>query len=92
MLKQVTSAFAAGGALAKHIAGFNARDAQLQMAQAVADVIEHPGALVVEAGTGTGKTYAYLVPALLAGPGPRPRTTTSSPRRGVVSSGNTKLA
>ena len=67
MLKQVTSAFAAGGALAKHIAGFNARDAQLQMAQAVADVIEHPGALVVEAGTGTGKTYAYLVPALLSG-------------------------
>ncbi|MEH8017945.1 ATP-dependent DNA helicase [Rheinheimera muenzenbergensis] len=67
MRKQVASAFAPGGALAAHIAGFNARDAQLQMAQAVADVIETPGALVVEAGTGTGKTYAYLVPALLSG-------------------------
>ncbi|KUM54917.1 ATP-dependent DNA helicase [Rheinheimera sp. EpRS3] len=67
MRKQVASAFAPGGVLAAHIAGFNARDAQLQMAQAVADVIETPGALVVEAGTGTGKTYAYLVPALLSG-------------------------
>ncbi|MDX5406730.1 MAG: ATP-dependent DNA helicase [Chromatiaceae bacterium] len=67
MRKQVASAFAPGGALAAHIAGFNARDAQLQMAQAVADVIETPGSLVVEAGTGTGKTYAYLVPALLSG-------------------------
>lgn len=67
MRKQVASAFAPGGALAAHIAGFNARDAQLQMAQAVADVIETPGCLVVEAGTGTGKTYAYLVPALLSG-------------------------
>ncbi|HEX5792481.1 MAG TPA: ATP-dependent DNA helicase [Rheinheimera sp.] len=67
MRKQVTSAFAPGGALAAHITGFNARDAQLQMAQAVADVIEIPGALIVEAGTGTGKTYAYLVPALLSG-------------------------
>jgi ATP-dependent DNA helicase DinG len=67
MHKLVTAAFAPEGALAQHIAGFNARDAQLQMAQAVADVIVSPGALVVEAGTGTGKTYAYLVPALLSG-------------------------
>ncbi|WP_445766330.1 ATP-dependent DNA helicase [Rheinheimera sp.] len=67
MRKQVASAFAPGGALSAHIAGFNARDAQLQMAQAVADVIAAPGSLVVEAGTGTGKTYAYLVPALLSG-------------------------
>jgi ATP-dependent DNA helicase DinG len=67
MHKHVRAAFAADGALAQHIAGFNARDAQLKMAQAVADVITAPGALVVEAGTGTGKTYAYLVPALLSG-------------------------
>ncbi|MDP5189956.1 ATP-dependent DNA helicase [Rheinheimera baltica] len=67
MRKQVSSAFAPNGALAQHISGFNARDAQVEMAQAVADVIETPGALVVEAGTGTGKTYAYLVPALLSG-------------------------
>ncbi|MBK8507856.1 MAG: ATP-dependent DNA helicase [Candidatus Competibacteraceae bacterium] len=37
------------------------------MAEAVAAVIEEGGTLVVEAGTGTGKTYAYLVPALLSG-------------------------
>jgi len=67
MHKQVSAAFAPQGALAQHIAGFNAREAQLEMAQAVADVITTPGALVVEAGTGTGKTYAYLVPALLSG-------------------------
>lgn len=65
--QQVSAAFAAHGALAQHIAGFNARDAQLQMAQAVADVISTPASLVVEAGTGTGKTYAYLVPALVSG-------------------------
>ena len=65
--QQVSAAFAAHGALAQHIVGFNARDAQLQMAQAVADVIATPAALVVEAGTGTGKTYAYLVPALVSG-------------------------
>ena len=67
MRQLVNAAFAANGALASHIAGFNARDAQLQMAQAVGDVISDGGALVVEAGTGTGKTYAYLVPALLSG-------------------------
>jgi ATP-dependent DNA helicase DinG len=67
MRKQVSNAFAPTGPLAQHIAGFNARDAQVQMALAVADVIDTPGALVVEAGTGTGKTYAYLVPALLSG-------------------------
>ena len=67
MHTEVNAAFAKDGALAKNIQGFKARDAQLQMAQAVADSIREGTALVVEAGTGTGKTYAYLVPALLAG-------------------------
>ncbi|MGI5308886.1 ATP-dependent DNA helicase [Rheinheimera sp. WS51] len=67
MHNQVNAAFSATGALAKHIDGFNAREAQLDMAKAVTDIIEQSGALVVEAGTGTGKTYAYLVPALLSG-------------------------
>ncbi len=67
MHTEITAAFANDGALAKNIVGFKARDAQLQMAQAVADSIQDGSALVVEAGTGTGKTYAYLVPALLAG-------------------------
>lgn len=43
------------------------RDQQLEMAQAVAEAIEKQEMLIVEAGTGTGKTFAYLVPALLAG-------------------------
>ena len=47
--------------------GFRARDAQLEMASAICDSIRDGKALVVEAGTGTGKTYAYLVPALLSG-------------------------
>lgn len=67
MHNQVSAAFSATGALAKHIAGFNAREAQLDMAKAVTDIIQQSGSLVVEAGTGTGKTYAYLVPALLSG-------------------------
>jgi ATP-dependent DNA helicase DinG len=46
--------------------GFEARDAQLQMAAAVADVIGEGGVLLAEAGTGTGKTLAYLVPAILS--------------------------
>ena len=37
------------------------------MAEAVAEAIAEPGQLVVEAGTGTGKTFAYLLPALLSG-------------------------
>ncbi|WP_020648350.1 ATP-dependent DNA helicase [Solimonas variicoloris] len=47
--------------------GFAAREPQQRMAAAVADAFEREAALVVEAGTGTGKTYAYLVPALLSG-------------------------
>lgn len=67
MQAKVSAAFADAGALAQQIPGFKARAAQKQMALAVAESIEQGSALVVEAGTGTGKTYAYLVPALLAG-------------------------
>jgi ATP-dependent DNA helicase DinG len=67
MQHKVKAAFADDGTLARQIPGFKARDAQKQMALAVADSISTGSALVVEAGTGTGKTYAYLVPALLAG-------------------------
>lgn len=58
---------AADGLVARASAGFCERSGQLAMAEAVADTIETGGALVVEAGTGTGKTFAYLVPALLSG-------------------------
>ena len=47
--------------------GYRARDGQIEMAQAVADAIDGCGTLIAEAGTGTGKTFAYLVPALLWG-------------------------
>ncbi len=58
--------FAADGALAQAIPGFKPREAQRQMAQAVTEAVKTGGELVVEAGTGTGKTYAYLAPALRA--------------------------
>jgi ATP-dependent DNA helicase DinG len=55
-----------GGAIAKRLRNYEARPEQLAMAQAVARAIERPGHLVVEAGTGVGKSFAYLVPAILA--------------------------
>jgi ATP-dependent DNA helicase DinG len=60
-------AFAADGALAAAVPGFKLRREQLEMAEAIEAAIESTGVLVAEAGTGTGKTFAYLVPALLAG-------------------------
>jgi ATP-dependent DNA helicase DinG len=59
--------FGSGGPLEKSVAGFRQRPQQLEFAQAVLDAIESGGVLIAEAGTGTGKTFAYLVPALLAG-------------------------
>nr|WP_263009136.1 ATP-dependent DNA helicase [Cronobacter sakazakii] len=53
--------------MANAIPGFKPREPQRQMAQAVSAAIEAATPLVVEAGTGTGKTYAYLAPALRAG-------------------------
>ncbi|WP_075181964.1 ATP-dependent DNA helicase [Pantoea sp. 1.19] len=63
----MTDDFAAEGTLARAIPGFKPREAQREMAQAVTQAIDAQQSLVVEAGTGTGKTYAYLVPALRAG-------------------------
>jgi ATP-dependent DNA helicase DinG len=60
-------AFAPGGAISRALPGFEAREGQLQMAAAVADVFANGGILLAEAGTGTGKTLAYLVPAILSG-------------------------
>jgi ATP-dependent DNA helicase DinG len=63
----VELALSAGGALAAIDPHHAEREVQLAMALAVAAAIEDRSALVVEAGTGVGKTYAYLVPALLSG-------------------------
>ncbi len=62
----MTDDFAQDGQLAKAIPGFKPREPQRQMAVAVTQAIEKGQPLVVEAGTGTGKTYAYLAPALRA--------------------------
>jgi ATP-dependent DNA helicase DinG len=62
----VAAVFAPGGPLSIALDGFEARPAQLEMAAAVADVFADGGVLLAEAGTGTGKTLAYLVPAILS--------------------------
>ncbi|ATE59639.1 ATP-dependent DNA helicase [Thauera sinica] len=59
--------FAPDGPLAAAIPGFRARPQQIEMAQKIAEAIHGNRVLVAEAGTGTGKTFAYLVPALMAG-------------------------
>lgn len=63
----ILQVFEKDGLLASHIDGYHARTQQLEMALAIADAIAHNKQLVAEAGTGTGKTFAYLVPALLTG-------------------------
>ncbi len=55
------------GILARALPGWEARDEQLEMASAVAASLRAARPLLVEAGTGTGKTLAYLVPAILSG-------------------------
>lgn len=63
----VQAAFASEGVLPRTLPGFRSRPGQIEMAQAVAQTIADGGVLVVEAGTGVGKTLAYVVPALLGG-------------------------
>jgi len=71
--------FAAESPLESLLPGYQPRAAQAWMADAVADAIANREKLVVEAGTGTGKTFAYLLPVLLSG------------RRGIVSTGTKAL-
>jgi ATP-dependent DNA helicase DinG len=65
--QNISAFFAPNGALAKHIPNFRSRPQQVEMAEAIAETIKANSLLIAEAGTGTGKTFAYLVPALLAG-------------------------
>jgi ATP-dependent DNA helicase DinG len=64
---QVLEAFAPHGALSRAVDHFVPRTGQIDMAVAVARAIEGASPLVVEASTGVGKTFSYLVPALLSG-------------------------
>ena len=59
--------FGEGGTLERAIPGWRVRAQQQEMAEAVREAIDSASVLVAEAGTGTGKTFAYLVPALVAG-------------------------
>ena len=60
-------ALSEGGVLAAQLDAFTPREAQLRLAEAIADAFQQRDVLLAEAGTGTGKTFAYLVPALLSG-------------------------
>jgi ATP-dependent DNA helicase DinG len=79
LIDAVTRAFAGDGPLARALPQFEPRDGQRRMALAVARTIDGGGVLMAEAGTGTGKTMAYLVPAVLSG------------RRVLVSTGTKNL-
>ena len=66
-MPSLTDVFAPDGLLAGNIPGYRLRPQQLEMAERIAAAIAGNKVLVAEAGTGTGKTFAYLVPALLSG-------------------------
>ena len=70
---------AKGSALTKRLTDFAEREGQQSMACDISKLIEHGGTLACEAGTGTGKTLAYLVPLLLRG------------RRAIISTGTKNL-
>ena len=57
----------AAGLFAEKLPGFKPRDVQIQLADKIIETIENHGTLIAEAGTGTGKTFAYLVPAIVKG-------------------------
>ena len=63
----VAQAFGPGSRLSRLVHEFRPRPGQTEMALAIARTLQDGGVLVVEAGTGVGKTFAYLVPALLSG-------------------------
>ncbi|HZV63588.1 MAG TPA: ATP-dependent DNA helicase, partial [Telluria sp.] len=64
---EIDRLFSAGGPLAPAVGSFSPRRSQTEMAKSIAQAIADQSTLIAEAGTGTGKTFAYLVPALLWG-------------------------
>ena len=65
--EELEAVFGRGGLLSRKITDYRTRPQQLEMAVRVAEAVRDNAVLVCEAGTGTGKTFAYLVPALLSG-------------------------
>ena len=78
-LSDISALFAAGGALSGAVSGYQPRQGQQELAEAVADNLSRDGILLAEAGTGTGKTFAYLLPLLASG------------RKGLVSTATRNL-
>ncbi len=79
LAERTSEALADQGPLAQRLPGYAPREAQARLAESIANAFEQRGCLIAEAGTGTGKTYAYLVPALLSG------------RRVIISTGTRAL-
>ncbi len=67
MTALLSDVFSAAGPLASTVPGYRLRAQQLELAERIAAAMAGNQVLIAEAGTGTGKTYAYLVPALLSG-------------------------
>lgn len=64
---RISNIFSVNGELSQSIKGFRPRTEQIEMAHAVGESIQNKSSLVIEAGTGTGKTFAYLAPILVFG-------------------------
>lgn len=67
LLQELSRIFAADGPLAGAVPDYRPRQAQLELAEAIEEALQNHSTLIAEAGTGTGKTWAYLVPAFLGG-------------------------
>lgn len=67
LIDDLHALFGPEGQLAQHLPGYAPREAQQALSSAIQETLEARGVLVAEAGTGTGKTWAYLVPAFLSG-------------------------
>jgi len=78
-MQALADLFAPGGILASRLPGFSFREAQARMAEIVAEALAQRTHVAIEAGTGIGKTFAYLVPVLHSG------------RRAIVSTGTRTL-
>lgn len=67
LIERTRAALGVDGPLADRLPGYTPREAQRVLSEAIAEAMDDRDTLIAEAGTGTGKTYAYLVPALLSG-------------------------
>ena len=78
-MQELADIFGSNGALAERLPGFSFREAQQQMAQLVMEALTSGRHAAIEAGTGIGKTFAYLTPVLMSG------------RRAIISTGTKTL-